>query len=66
TGTVTQSGVGEDVSVPVPVEVQFGRARPLVHWVRTGDEPATFTLNLKQAPTRVALDPSGAVLAVRK
>src|SRR4029434_8644240 len=40
TVTVEQSGVDEDFSAPVPVEIQFGKtAKPITRWVRTSDEP---------------------------
>jgi len=66
TGKVTQSGVGEDFTIWVPVEVQFRSGPPLVHWVRTDVDPAEFKITVKQAPVRVALDPSGSLLAVKK
>jgi hypothetical protein len=56
TGTITQSEVGEDFSVLVPVEVQFARGKQ-VHWVRTGGEPAEFSIPVKQMPVKVSLDP---------
>ena len=62
-GTVTQSDVNEDFRVNVPVEIQFGRGKSLVHWVHVSHEPAAFTLTLKQAPARVVLDPGEATLA---
>jgi peptidase M1-like protein len=67
TVTVEQSGVGEDFSVPVPVEIQFGKAaKPVTRLVRTSDEPAVFTMALRQAPLRVLLDPGNSVLAIKK
>ena len=62
-GTIKQSDVPEEFGVWAPVEIHFSRGTPLVHWVETGSEPATFTLNLRQPPSRVLLDPRGAVLA---
>jgi aminopeptidase N len=62
-GTVTQTDVGESFSVPVPVEIQFGKAKSMTHWVRTGEEAVSFSLTLRQAPTKVVLDPTGTVLA---
>jgi aminopeptidase N len=62
-GTLTQTGAGEDFSLLAPVEIQFGRARSMVHWVRTENGPVKFTVPLKQPPTRVALAPGEAVLA---
>ncbi len=66
TVTVTQSDVGEDFSAAVPVEIQVGRGRPIVEWVRTGGDPVTFTLSLRQPPLKVILDPHDSVLAVKK
>jgi hypothetical protein len=65
-GTVAQSDVDEGFSALVPIEVQVGKTKSVTQWVRTGDEPASFTLNLRQAPAKVTLDPSDSVLAVKK
>jgi len=62
TGTVTQSDVAGDFSTWVPVEIQLPRGKPMVQWVRTSSEPTTFTVLLKQVPSRVALDPNNSVL----
>jgi hypothetical protein len=62
TGTVTQSDVDEDFSAYVPVEIQFGRDRPLVHWVRTATGPVSFQVPVRRAPTRVVLDPRNSIL----
>jgi hypothetical protein len=61
-GTVTQSDAGEDVSVSAPVEIQIARGNTVTEWVRTGSEPAAFSVALKQAPLKVTLDPNHAVL----
>jgi hypothetical protein len=66
TGKVTQSGVDEEFTAWVPIEIQFKTGRPVVHWVRTDSEPAGFSVTVKQAPVKVALDPSDSILAVRK
>lgn len=63
-GTVEQSGVDNNFSVDVPVEIQFARGAQTV-WVRTSNEPADFSATLKQAPTRVEI-PAASVLASRK
>jgi aminopeptidase N len=65
TATVIQTGV-PDVSFYVPVEIRAGGGRPIVRWVRTGSEPATITVALRQRPSRVLLDPDNSLLAVRK
>jgi aminopeptidase N len=61
-GTITQSEVDEDFSTLVPVEIQVARGKAITQWVRTGATPTIFTVALKQAPTKVALDPRRAVL----
>ncbi len=62
TGTITQSDVPEDFSIWVPVEIQAGKGKPLTQWVRTSNDPATFTVTLKQPPARVTLDPDNSIL----
>lgn len=62
TGKLTQSEVDEDFSVPMPVEIQFGRGKALTRWVSSANEPVTFTVTLRQAPTKVLLDPNWSVL----
>jgi aminopeptidase N len=61
-GTVTQSEVDEDFSAHVPIEIQFGRAKPVVHWVRTSSEPVPFKVAVRRAPSRVVLDPGNSIL----
>jgi len=63
---VTQSGVDEDFTALLPVEIQFRGARPITVWVRTDDEPVTLTAPVKQAPSAVLLDPGDTVLAVKR
>jgi hypothetical protein len=54
-GEVTQSGVDDDFSVDVPVEVQFARGAPQVIWVRASAGEQPFSATLRQAPVRVAI-----------
>jgi hypothetical protein len=61
-GTVTQSDVDPDFNTLAPVEIQVARGQTITEWVRTGREAAMFTVPLKQAPLKVALDPHYAVL----
>lgn len=61
-GKLTQSDVGDDFSVLAPVEIQTGRGQILTKWVRSGSEPVTFTVELKQPPLKVTLDPHDGVL----
>jgi hypothetical protein len=66
TVTVEQSGVDDEFSVAVPVEIQFGKAKPVTRLVRTSNEPAVFTIALRQPPAKVVLDPGNSVLAMKK
>ena len=54
-GTVEQSGAGDDFSLDTPVEVQFPKGPPQTIWVRTTDDERTFTANLRQLPLRVVI-----------
>ena len=62
TGTLTQSGVDDDFSAWTPVEIQFGKGPSVTKWIASSSEPATFTMTLKQVPSKVLLDPRNAVL----
>ncbi|MBI3209363.1 MAG: hypothetical protein HYZ37_10760 [Candidatus Solibacter usitatus] len=62
TGTVTQSEVDDDFSVWVPVEIQTGRGKPLIEWVKTDKDPVKFTVKLAAPPVKVLLDPSNTTL----
>jgi aminopeptidase N len=64
TGTVTQSGVDDDFTIEVPVEVHYAKGAPVTFWVRTSNEPASFSFTVKQAPAKVVL-PFGGVLTAR-
>jgi hypothetical protein len=44
------------------VEIQVSRGRTVTEWVRSGDEPVTFTMALKQPPLKITLDPHRGVL----
>ena len=54
-GAVAQTGVDDDFSIDVPVEVQFARGAPRIIWVRTSDDEQPFSATLRQAPVRVAI-----------
>ncbi|MBZ5674729.1 MAG: hypothetical protein LAP61_10825 [Acidobacteriia bacterium] len=65
-GTVEQSSVDVNFSVDVPVEIQFAKGATQTVWVRTSNEPASFSATLKQPPSRVDVPAGVSVLAVRK
>jgi len=62
TGTVTQTGVDDDFTAAVPVEVAIAKGRTMTQWVRSAEVPVTFTVALKAAPLKVTLDPHYALL----
>jgi hypothetical protein len=62
---VTQSDVPEDFTTSVPVEIQLPNKRSIVKWVRTSNEEATLSVEVPAVPTRVTLDPSNSILALR-
>jgi hypothetical protein len=65
-GTIRQSGVDEEFSPDIPIEVQSAKGTAeVVKWVRAGDSPAGFTLPTKQAGVKVNV-PLQSVLAVRR
>jgi aminopeptidase N len=61
-GSLTQSDVEGSFSTLVPVEIEVARGQTITHWVRTGGDTVTFSVPLKQAPLKVALDPHYSVL----
>jgi len=61
TGTVAQSDVPDDFSVSVPVEIQTGRGK-VVREVRTGSDPAPFSVPVTAANAKAVLDPGSSVL----
>jgi aminopeptidase N len=54
-GTLEQSGVEEDFSVDVPVEIQFAKGPSQTLWVRTSTGEESFSEKLRQQPVKVAL-----------
>ncbi len=66
TGTVTQSGVDEEFSTDVPVEIHYPKGPPRVVWVRTASEPASFSVAVRQMPVRVSIPAGTGVLALKK
>lgn len=64
--TVRQTGVPEDFSIDVPVEIRVaGRREPIVKWIRTDAGPVQAVLKLPGALQRVELAPGLGVLAAR-
>ena len=61
TGSVEQSGVPDDFSVTVPIEIQTGRGK-VVQQVRTGSDAATFSVAVTGPGAKAVLDPGQTVL----
>ena len=53
-GTLSQRDVDPSFAAFVPVEVQAG-GKSNVYWLATGSDPASFSIPLKSAPTKVTL-----------
>jgi hypothetical protein len=66
TGTVEQNAVDNNFSVDIPVEIQFAKGAAQTVWVRTSNEPVSFSVTLKQPPARVEIPAGVGVLAVKK
>ena len=54
-GVVDQSGAGDAFAMDTPVEVHFAKGPSQTIWVRTTGDENTFSANLRQIPTRVAI-----------
>ena len=65
-GTIEQSGVDNDFSAEVPIEIQFAKGTAQTVWVETSDEAATFSATVKEPPVKVTLGIGTTVLASRK
>jgi aminopeptidase N len=61
TGTVTQSGVKDDFTAVVPVEIQTGRGK-IVREIRTSSEPVAFSIPVTVPNAKAVLDPGSDVL----
>ena len=55
TGSIVQSGVDDDFTVEIPVEVQFAKGAPQTIWVRSSGDGGNFSATLKAVPSRVAI-----------
>jgi hypothetical protein len=54
-GSIDQSGAGDDFSMDAPVEVQFAKGPPQTIWVRTTGDDNTFSATLRQVPVHVVI-----------
>jgi len=61
-GTIEQSGAGEEFSADTPVEVQFAKGPPQTIWVRMAGDEKSFTANLRQVPIRVVIPEDGLLM----
>ncbi len=61
-----QAGVGEEFSIDVPVEIDYGRGKTETRWVRTDGARTTATFTLAALPVKVALDARNTILAERR
>jgi hypothetical protein len=61
-GSLAQSGVSDDFTVRVPVEIQAGRGAAKIVQVATGEDPATFSAPVPSPYAKAVLDPHWSVL----
>jgi hypothetical protein len=61
--TLTQTGVDEDFSALVPIEVQLPQKRTSIRWIRSSSEPVVEEFTVPQTPVRVTVNPGNGVLA---
>jgi hypothetical protein len=64
-GVVEQSGVEEEFSVDVPVEIQYRGGKTETRWVRTDGASTPYQWKLQGPAAKVTLDPLGSVLATK-
>ncbi len=64
-GTLTLSGVEDDFSVEVPVEIQFAKGAPRTLWVPASSGEVPFSITLHQSPVRAGVPPAG-FLSIKK
>jgi hypothetical protein len=65
-GVIEQSGVDEDFSVDVPVEIQYRGGKSETRWVRTEGASTSYPWKLAGPVLRITLDPQSAVLAIKQ
>lgn len=61
-GVLMQSDVPDDFSAWIPIQIQFGKGKPTVRWVRTATGRVPFSFTVRQTPSKVVLDPDRSVL----
>jgi hypothetical protein len=64
-GTLAQTGVDDDFSFQVPVEVQFAKGASQTIWVGTASDAVPFAATLRQKPLRVTV-PAASVIVTKK
>jgi len=63
---LAQTGVNEDFSIDVPIEIDMGRGKAEVRWLRSDAEHMTAEWTLAAAPVRITLDPRNSLLAQKR
>lgn len=61
-----QSGVPESFTIDVPVELDFGRGRTQMRWIRTEGERTSAEWTFPTPPLKITLDPANALLAIKR
>jgi len=61
-----QTTVGEDFAIDAPVELDFGRGKTELRWIRTDGTRTSAEWTVPAAPVRAVLDPRNSLLAVKR
>lgn len=61
-GSVTQSGVSDDFTVRIPIEIQSARGAAKAVQVATGSDPAAFSVPVTSPGAKAVLDPHWSIL----
>lgn len=65
TGTISESGVADDFTARIPLEVQAGKTKTL-YWVPATNDPTPFTIAVKAPGARVSLAVKDALMTIKK
>jgi aminopeptidase N len=61
-----QTAVNEDFAIDVPIELDFGRGKTEIRWIRTDGTLTSQEWTFPTAPVRVQLDPRNSLLAIKR
>jgi hypothetical protein len=66
TAEIEQTGVADEFSLDVPVELEMPGGKKQLRWIRTEGERTTAEWTLPAPPLKVTLDPANSLLALKR